>query len=395
MIHRATIAIVVAAMLGACGGGVTQHDSGDGGAEAVDSSTGCAPLAACCATLTGAEQSLCNAVVGVGNAQDCATELGQLRAAGQCAPRPGSDGGDAGDSSVEMNPDAEMDVQSADAPATCMGVTCTPPLACNVLPGSTTATCGPKCQADSDCPAWTTCQSGSCSAKCSTCPAGQTCQGVTNPSGHQCTSNTSCGLGEYCQGGMCSPYEVCTECVGGCPSCASNNQCILGEVCVGNQCVTCTSSSQCGPTATCASTHTGMQCTCTVNGDCASPETCAAGICTVTNPPGCNPPEGCPTGQGCVNNTCGACSTFGDCNQSTFGPQPLPGLVCIAGVCTACTASSQCGGGMACVGGTCGTCATNAQCGASGQCTDGFCTCTGDQQCGTGQRCGGGVCVPM
>src|ERR1019366_8009359 len=100
MIPRWTIAVAVTATVAACGGGVTQHDSGDGGpvsgdssAVTMDASSGCAPLEACCVTLTGAAQSLCQEVVAAGNAQDCATELGQFQAEGECLSQMGHDGG--------------------------------------------------------------------------------------------------------------------------------------------------------------------------------------------------------------------------------------------------------------------------------------------------------------
>jgi hypothetical protein len=54
-------------------------------AQVIDSGQGCAPLASCCPTLTGASQSLCDSIAGAGNAGDCATELDQLEAGGECA----------------------------------------------------------------------------------------------------------------------------------------------------------------------------------------------------------------------------------------------------------------------------------------------------------------------
>ena len=54
----------------------------DSGEDAV--SPGCASLAACCATLSGGSQSLCEEVVAQGSATDCSTELGQLQAEGDC-----------------------------------------------------------------------------------------------------------------------------------------------------------------------------------------------------------------------------------------------------------------------------------------------------------------------
>jgi hypothetical protein len=53
-------------------------------AEIVDASPGCAPLAACCATLGGALGSLCDTIAGSGNASNCATELSQLQGESYC-----------------------------------------------------------------------------------------------------------------------------------------------------------------------------------------------------------------------------------------------------------------------------------------------------------------------
>ncbi len=54
-------------------------------AEAPDAAQGCGPLAACCGTLSGATQTLCNTVVGAGNATSCAAELTQLLSGGYCS----------------------------------------------------------------------------------------------------------------------------------------------------------------------------------------------------------------------------------------------------------------------------------------------------------------------
>jgi hypothetical protein len=422
MKRTATLAAVVTAAalsFAACGGGVTQGMAGDAGVDAVATS-GCGTLSACCATLPSTFQSLCTLVVGQGNASDCATELSQLLGEGYCTSQTGP--GDAGDASTQGHPDAQGGMPDGQTgpgpdgsspppppPPGCTNTTCTSPQVCISLPGSTTGTCGPPCQGDGDCPGWLTCQSGSCTQcyqtavgdagmSVSSCAAGQQCTWATPPRGAQCSSNAACGLGGYCQGGNCAPIEVCAECLGGCTTCTSNAQCNAGEVCEGQLCVTCTSNSQCGSSATCTATHTGMQCTCTQNTDCASGETCSSGICSPNGGGGCatGGPSSCQNGQACINNACGPCSTFEDCNTNPYGgPGQLSGLACIGGVCTACTSNSQCGGGMACVGGTCGTCSTNTQCGATGQCTDGYCACTTSSQCGSGQRCGWGVCVSM
>ncbi len=237
--------------------------------------------------------------------------------------------------------------------------------------------CSIPCQSDCDCPVWLTCQSGTC-AGCTTCPAGQ-----------ECRQN-----GSECPQGNAQVEQVCVPCYGGCPSCASNSQCQAGQVCISGTCQSCTSSSQCGPHATCQGTHTGTQCACSQDSDCTADEQCQSGTCTPRAQTGCT--QGfitCDAGQACINNVCGACSTYQDCNPPFPGPSRSMGLTCINGTCTQCTANSQCGGGQACVGGTCGTCALDSQCGSQGQCNYGYCVCTTDAQCQSGQRCGAGVCV--
>ncbi len=57
---------------------------GGTGVAAIDASPGCAPLAACCATLPGGSQTLCDSVAGAGDANNCATELSQLQSEGDC-----------------------------------------------------------------------------------------------------------------------------------------------------------------------------------------------------------------------------------------------------------------------------------------------------------------------
>ncbi|MGD0524156.1 MAG: hypothetical protein ABSE49_03370 [Polyangiaceae bacterium] len=376
----------------------------------MDATTPCTTLVACCATLTGAPQTLCNAVVGIGNANDCSTELSQLAGEGDCVGQgPPGETGDAGggsppgkisDASTGIGPDGGgSDAGPALPPAACASTSCSAPEVCVALPGNS-ASCGAPCQADGDCPAWLTCQNGIC-AQCSEygCPAGQRCSWVTSPRPAQCSSNAACGLGNYCQGGNCMPILGCTACYSGCTTCATNSQCSAGEVCVGQACQACTASGQCGPSAVCQATHSGMQCTCSQDTDCSSGETCQSGVCGSSGIPGCAsglPGSACPTGQACINATCGPCTTFEDCNAQAFGtPTPPGGLACVDGVCAACSINAQCGGGMACVGGTCGTCSTNAQCGPTGQCTGGYCTCSSDSQCASGQRCGSGVCVAM
>jgi hypothetical protein len=278
---------------------------------------------------------------------------------------------------------------------------CTAPDVCILLPGlGSEGFCGAQCESDCDCPAWLTCQSGVCSSQCSSsaCPTGQACSVVATPPPSPCQSNSDCELGTYCDpfATICTPYEVCTDCFGNCPTCTVNSQCEPGQVCAGGTCTTCSSDSQCGPSAICTAIHQGVQCTCTSDSDCQSGETCSSGLCGGGEIVGCAL-NGCPSSQACISNVCGPCGTFADCNQVSFSgaTQSPTGFACIDGVCSACTANSQCGGGQACIGGTCGTCSTNEQCGPSGDCMSGFCVCSSDAQCASGQRCGAGVCVEM
>jgi hypothetical protein len=278
---------------------------------------------------------------------------------------------------------------------------CAAPYRCNVVPGTETGVCVAACGSDGDCPAFLTCKTGLCAADCSEasgCAGGQSCSGlIEGPFGGECQSNADCRLGAYClqREGMCMPYMVCIECVGGCPTCTANWQCGQGQVCTDGTCQTCTSDSQCGPSAKCSATHSSFQCTCSKDGDCATMETCNDGVCAHGNANVDDPDASCKAGKVYMDGKCGGCSTFEDCNPGANGPRVLPGLACVDGVCTHCTANSQCGGGQACVDGTCGTCITSAQCGPGGSCMDGFCTCTSSAQCAAGQRCGAGVCVPM
>jgi Cys-rich repeat protein len=299
----------------------------------------------------------------------------------------GDDGGSTDDGSADATPTM-----------TTTSTGCSDSEVCFYLPGSHAGQCEPACQSDCDCPAWLSCQNGTC-AQCGgdtyTCPAGTSCSWATSPEPAPCSADSECANAGYCQDGMCEPYFRCVACVGDCPKCTSNAQCGAGEVCDGETCNACSSDSQCGPQAKCTATHTGFQCTCSGDADCAS-GACASGVCEAPSPTtaSCNAGASCPKGQGCVNGVCGACSTFEDCNPTSRGAfGPLSGFACVNGTCAACTTNSQCGGGQACVGGTCGTCATNSQCGPTGTCTDGFCTCSADSQCASGQRCGQGVCV--
>jgi hypothetical protein len=62
------------------------HDAADGSrdAEAVDASTGCGALSACCGSLATSLQPLCSSIAGAGNEANCATELAQLEGDDNC-----------------------------------------------------------------------------------------------------------------------------------------------------------------------------------------------------------------------------------------------------------------------------------------------------------------------
>jgi len=57
---------------------------GADGSTGIDATPGCAPLAACCSSLTGTSLSLCVSVAESGNAGNCAAELTELEGGGDC-----------------------------------------------------------------------------------------------------------------------------------------------------------------------------------------------------------------------------------------------------------------------------------------------------------------------
>jgi hypothetical protein len=63
--------------------GSTSHAGADG-STGIDATPGCAPLAACCSSLSGGSQSLCASVAGSGDATNCAAELTELEGNGDC-----------------------------------------------------------------------------------------------------------------------------------------------------------------------------------------------------------------------------------------------------------------------------------------------------------------------
>jgi hypothetical protein len=63
----------------------TQLDASVTEGGGIDASPGCVSLAACCPSLQSGLQGVCNEVVAQGNAVNCAAELGQLEATGDCS----------------------------------------------------------------------------------------------------------------------------------------------------------------------------------------------------------------------------------------------------------------------------------------------------------------------
>jgi hypothetical protein len=66
--------------------GGSDGSSGTGGdaSAGTDATPGCAPLAACCGSLTGTSRSLCASVAASGNAANCSAELSELEGNGDC-----------------------------------------------------------------------------------------------------------------------------------------------------------------------------------------------------------------------------------------------------------------------------------------------------------------------
>jgi hypothetical protein len=112
----------------ACNGGVAQDQSGrDGGSSSSGRSSGsgssggsgCSALSTCCDSLMGSPQSLCTAVVGIGNSADCATELGELEAEGNCQTTVTHDGGGGPDAGSSGNDGGEPSGDSHSHRARC------------------------------------------------------------------------------------------------------------------------------------------------------------------------------------------------------------------------------------------------------------------------------------
>ena len=249
---------------------------------------------------------------------------------------------------------------------TCGGNTdCSSPNVCTAM------SCG-KYPIGSACAANTDCNSNFCAqGYCCNTACGGTCQScaLTNsigtctnvPSGQdplaQCTDagSTSCGNNGFCNGaGACQKYAAGTQCAAA--TCTGSTY-APAAVCNGTGACTPATSTSCGAYA-CDTTNKICKITCTVDGDCTSPNICNAGTCTLA-PLGhtCTAAGACASGlcqQGvCCASTCsGTCAscaltgTLGTCTNIPAGTDPL----------------------NACTDATAATCSTDGTCDGSGKC---------------------------
>jgi hypothetical protein len=367
-------------------------------------------------------------------------------------------------------------------PATCSSATFAPPRLCTgagvcaaAMPmscgayqcNSTTLACKNSCTADADCVAPNICNGGVCTKH----PLGDTCttanecnsgfcqQGVCCQSA--CTGTCkSCALGD--SKGICSNIPaglaptVATQCAtADASTCGTNGMCdgagacqlyANGTTCVAGSCTgstltparTCdgagvcktVTASLCDPYG-CDTANKVCKTICTVNGDCASPNTCitATGSCgNKPNGSACAAGSECNSGI-CAQSTCcatactGTCRTCanaaGTCTNATAGTDPLD--QCTMAAASTCGLDGFCDGSGACrnyaVGTQCAaasctngmltapsTCAAGATCAAPNAtscspyaCGTGACktTCTTNTDCfSTNFVCTGGACTP-
>jgi hypothetical protein len=289
------------------------------------------------------------------------------------------------------------------APA-CSGTTFTPARTCNGTGTCQTAT-------PSSCAPYA-CGSGACRTTCATtadCASPNTCSGTSCgllPLGATCTAPAQCNSG-FCEQGVCcggactgtcrscavaGNLGACTNVPSGqdplnqCPdagagTCGNDGTCNGAGACrlyaAGTQCAaptctgaTLTSARACNGTGTCLAATTSScspyQCgtgacraSCTVDGDCVSPNICASGgVCTKR-----------PNGA--------TCAADGDCTSN----------ICAQNVCCASTCTASC---RSCaLAGTLGTC-TNVP---AGQDPLNHCTDAGAGTCGNDGTCNGaGAC---
>ncbi len=361
------------------------------------------------------------------------------------------------------------------AAATCAGTTFTPARTCNgtgTCQTATTSSCAPFA-----------CGAGVCRTTCATtadCASPNTCSGTSCgllPLGATCSAPAMCNSG-FCEQGICcggactgtcrscavagalgactnvpsgqDPLDQCTD--AGAASCANDGTCngsgacrlyAAGAPCVAPSCSgsTLTSGRSCNGTGTCQAATTSMcdpfvcgtgacRTTCTVDGDCVSPNVCSAGVCTKRpNGAACTATTDCSSGI-CAQNiccsaactaTCKSCAlagTLGTCTNVAAGQDPLDQCT-DAGV-ASCGNDGTCNGagacrlyvtGSPCVAPTCsgstftpgrtcngtGTCQTASSSSCTPYaCTTGACrtSCTVNADCLSPNICLGTTCAP-
>ncbi len=246
--------------------------------------------------------------------------------------------------------------------STCTGNTCTSPLVCEGVAGSTTRTC-----------------TNDCSNASQTCPIGGfSCQASTN--GFACLPQVGapdqckfCTSGQDCSTGICLTDGTGRNwCSLGC------NPSVSGQCGPGYQCQSTTAGNFCSPTTTCPN-----QCTTTnVATTCAPGYGCVGGTCTPTG----NPGDRCEVAEFCQN--CGACAVdevdpaIAFCRACCNGGAPF----CQGCTATSCqpigTTATQC---LPITGRNESLCYPS-----SGGTT--CATCNGSMPCQAGSVCFGGLC---
>ncbi len=338
----------------------------------------------------------------------------------------------------------------------------------NLVCDSTTMnSCKTKCASDADCVSPTVCNGGSCSLK----PNGTACS-----SGSECATNT-CQQGVCCattctgtcmscavsgKAGTCNPVTAggadptatCSD--KGASSCGTNGKCDgsgkcqlypANTICAASTCLmgdVFTPARMCDGAGTCKTvtstlcdpwgcgTNGACNTTCSGNGDCTAPATCAGGSCGKL-PPGqpCATANACQSGfcaNGvCCNNactgTCTACNlsgTMGTCTAVPAGQAPTPTSQCTDTGASTCGTNGKCDGNGGCQKYASGTPCSSASCTGSTlqpastcntsgtcvkpstsmcnpyQCGTNACKtgCSADADCVSPYICAGGSCVP-
>jgi hypothetical protein len=318
------------------------------------------------------------------------------------------------------------------------------PSSCGTYACDTNNTCRTTCAVATDCAAGYVCNSGICSKKlngvaCSAgngteCQSGQCQQGVCCAS--SCTGTCrSCALAGTV--GTCAlvpggqdPLDQCAD--AGATSCGTDGSCdgagachvyAAGTVCGATTCPTSpvltstfTSAPLCNGAGVCQpgtqSTCTPYMCgatgaclaSCTVNGDCLSPNTCTAGICGKKS-------DGavCGNGTECVHGNCnqgiccatactGTCQScalpgsLGTCKVIPAGQAPVPATQCTNAGAASCGADGTCDGSGGCRKYGAGTVCVAASCGASSFTPARTCNGTGTCNTTAAVSCGRFVC---